>query len=458
MLPQHTSVFVVSNSSWNSFSLLRKSLFLILYTLLAISCATWHTETEEKTVFIKKTEDQFQLYRHGAPFEIKGASSGGRFLEVLQHSGANTLRVYDTLQLGAVLDNAQQHNLAVIVDLPLPTFDPKGSFYSNRTKVDEAYRALQNTVHTYQNHPALLLWNLGNEINFPTHPKYTDFYTTYKMFVDFIHEADPNHPVTTSVSSNAIRTRILSIEWHCPQLDFISINVFGRLTAIKEDLNTIAWLWNGPYLISEWGNNGPWESDYTAWKAPIEETSTKKAAQCRERYLQDINDDKHRCLGSLLFYWGQKQERTPTWFSLFDRSGARSQTVLDMHQLWGHEQITTPAPEITYMLLDQKGARDNIIFRPGMLKNATLKYAHKDQDSLTTKWEILPENWAYTLGTTQYEPPSMNHLIQDQNTRQVSFITPKKEGAYRLFAYLYDGNGNFATTNTPFYILKSVHE
>jgi hypothetical protein len=37
---------------------------------------------------------------------------------------------------------------------------------------------------------------------------------------------------------------------------------------------------------------------------------------------------------------------------------------------------------------------------------------------------------------------------------KASFITPDKEGPYRIFAYIFHENGYFASTNTPFYVLN----
>jgi len=49
--------------------------------------------------------------------------------------------------------------------------------------------------------------------------------------------------------------------------------------------------------------------------------------------------------------------------------------------------------------------------------------------------------------------PITNSLVSIEDNK-ATFITPTEEGPYRIFAYIYDQNGNFATTNTPFYVLN----
>ena len=159
-----------------------------------------------------------------------------------------------------------------------------------------------------------------------------------------------------------------------------------------------------------------------------------------------------------MFYWGQKQECTHTWFSLFDKKGNRTQIVQELEQLWSKKPITKYAPQIDYMLINQKGALDNCLFEPTTLQKAEIKFTNTSNDSITIHWELFPENWGYNLGENQYAPPAISSSIKKQHDESVIFETPKKEGAYRLFAYIYDNHGNVASANTPFYVLNSTHD
>ncbi len=89
--------------------------------------------------------------------------------------GGNTIRTWDTVNLGAILDEAQRNKLAVIVGLPLPSCDALNYFYKDTAKTGAAYRAFRQVVQRYKGHPALLMWCLGNEPAFSFKPRYRSF-------------------------------------------------------------------------------------------------------------------------------------------------------------------------------------------------------------------------------------------------------------------------------------------
>lgn len=141
--------------------------------------------------------------------------------------------------------------------------------------------------------------------------KITRFFTNFNLLIDLIKEIDPNHPVSTvTIGSN--RVRILSIHRKSPQLDFISSNSFGSLNEFAERVKPLSLFYKGPYVISEWGTNGAWESEFTSWNAPIEETSTKKAEQIKQRHDDYIKPIKNiNLLGSFVFSGAKKMSILP---------------------------------------------------------------------------------------------------------------------------------------------------
>jgi len=326
-------------------------------------------------------------------------------------------------------------------------------------------------VIKHRNHPALLMWNLGNEVNYPLvrykrilfnffnksyYKTVNSFINTFNELVDIIHREDPNHPVSTALIKYSSKKTHASIYLNSPEIDLLSYNTFGPI----EDLTTF--LENNayanimkPYYISEWGPEGPWNCEMTLWNAPIEATSTKKAELIKARYkiITEIKDET--CLGSLVFFWGEKHETTATWFSLF-LDDYKSEIISELENLW-KKSNTHPTPiGLYYMLVDGKGARDTIIFEPNELVTSEIIFNDYKNDSVRIKWEICPEVWYQNKQSELIIPPKkIVGSFRGFEKNKATFITSSREGPYRIFAYVYDQNGFFATTNTPFYVLNN---
>jgi len=259
-------------------SLKALKILFITCLLLTITVTCKKQDDSEKlspTVHIEQTETGYRLIRNGEPFYIKGGAASSQYLEELKTAGANTARIYDTINLKETLDRAETLGLAVVVDIPMPKFVNDPEFYENRELFEPMKARVERLVQKHKDHPALLYWNLGNELYYPYFYKITDFYSNFNILIDLIHDIDPNHPIsTTTIGANKLR--VLSIHRKSPKLDFISFNSFGTLSSFSKRLRPIAPIWSGPHVITEWGVNGPWEAKLTAWEAPIEETSTKK--------------------------------------------------------------------------------------------------------------------------------------------------------------------------------------
>lgn len=408
---------------------------------------------QSKKVFILRDNDRYTLYHNGKPFFIKGAAGTGN-LSRLREAGGNTIRTWDTVNLQHLLDEAAVNGIVVIAGLDLPySFTP--SFYNDTALVHAQFNAFREVVRKYRSHPALLMWSLGNEVDFPYSYRFRRFYKVYNDLLSMIHEEDPDHPVSTAII-NADQRNILNIKLKIPDLDLITINTFGKLSEVGSALDRLSWCWNGPFLISEWGINGPWEAEYTAWGAPIETTSTNKAEQYLQRSaLLPVNDP--RFLGACCFYWGQKQEVTHTWYSLFDEQGRASEAVNALQYCWSGKQSTHHAPSIKYMLIQGKGARDNILLKPDSIYTAELLMNTGDQaDTTTIHWEIFHEDWLRKNPREpgKNKPVHLNGSLLVDNNRKVFFRAPSAEGPYRIFVTVYDNKGYFSTANTPFYVVE----
>lgn len=424
----------------------RYTLFPYLFFLLFCNCNK--AVDPVRKVWVARENGKCVLYRNGVPFMVKGGS-GYTHMDRLKAIGGNTIRTWDTAGLGAILDEAAANNLAVIAGFYVPESKYLDVFYRDKQKVEAQYAAFRQIVQRYRSHPALLMWCLGNEVDFPFKAKYDVFYDAYNRLLGMIHSEDPDHPVTTSMVNFQFRN-IVNIRLKVHGIDIISFNIFGGLQKLKRNLASFGWLWKGPFLITEWGIYSPQEAKCTAWGAPIEPTSTRKAGQYYDMYTKDLPVDNPRFLGALTFYWGQKEEVTPTWYSILDEDGATTAMVGEMQSMWTGTAPLHKPPELEYMLVNGKGSADNILMMPGAIQSAEIKMKTPETKGLRIVWKVLDEDLD-PLNTRR--PPERMVNITSVDSFKVTFRAPDKEGPYRIYSWIYDDHGNVATVNTPFYVV-----
>lgn len=407
---------------------------------------------ETQTVYIKTVDHKSQLYRNGKPFYIKGAS-GTSYLKELYEAGGNTLRVYDTVNLKSLLDEAAKYDLAIIVDIPLPPNKANSNYYSDAENVKKVKKQIKKFIHNYKDHSSLLIWNLGNELNYHLSIKENAFVNVFNELVDLVHEEDPNHPVSTSISGTS-RAQTLGIHLNAPKLDLIGFNAFGNIPEVEPLMSKIAIICNPkPYYIMEWGNHGPWEAPINLWKSRIEPNSTDKGAIYKNIYNSKIKTNDE-CLGSLAFYWGYKHEGTPTWFNIFDEEGRKSEVYYILKSIWKEEDITSQEiPKIEKMQLLSSESKDQIVDSNSIIV-AQLDMQFSIDETYNFQWEIYKEAWGHQKWILEnYSTQAAQSTSKFSNS--IKFEAPKDEGPYRVIVYVNDANGNFATANMPFYVLST---
>ncbi|GAB3203949.1 hypothetical protein ABID22_003218 [Pontibacter aydingkolensis] len=399
-----------------------------------------------KVEVVKEKDGKFILYRNGKPYYIKGAG-GYHYYDRLAAYGGNSVRVWHTDDAQRILDEAHRNGLTVTLGLWMAR-EREGFNYYDKELVKLQREELKKVVLKYKDHPALLMWGVGNELY--AEGSNVKVWDAVNGIAEMIHEVDPDHPTTTTVMNVPVKVVNL-INERCPALDILSVNSFAGLYSLRDELAKTDW--KGPYIVSEFGARGYWESYYTWWMAPIEQTSSEKAELTRRFYKEVISKDTMQCLGSYVFLWGDKQETTPTWFSMINSNGEETEMVRVMQELWTGDEPKNKAPYIAYLKLNDQFAFDQIYLHPGQKYEGVAYTFDPDQDSVSLHWEVLPEVKSEDGNTGNEKTPApIPGLVSGFDDNKLTLKTPKREGAYRLYLYVRDGNSNLATANIPFYV------
>jgi len=429
---------------------------ILLLLISTLSCKTnqdgrEQSKMEPLKVELTEVDNHFQLLKNGDPYFIMGAGTTMDKIRELSENGANSCRTWSTetenYTADQFMDTAHYYNLTVTLGLDVQK-ERKGFDYNDSAAVKKQFEYIKKEVLKYKDHPALRVWGIGNELNLNyTNPKVWD---AVNDIAKMIKEVDPNHPTTTMLAGIK-EYDVVEIAKRCPDLDFLSIQMYGDLPNLQQRIRESGY--DGPYVVSEWGATGHWEVASTAWGAPIEQTSKEKAESYIHRYRVAIESDSLRCLGSYVFFWGQKQERTPTWYGLFTEKGYPTETIDAMHFLWKEKWPENRAPQLDSLRLSGLSAFDNIKLEPSETYTAEVFYRNAEDEPLRYQWEILYESNDLGIGG-DYEsrPESIDGLIQNENTSKVEITAPKEKGAYRLFVYVMDSENKTATANIPFYV------
>ncbi|MCK7594316.1 hypothetical protein [Pseudomarimonas salicorniae] len=396
----------------------------------------------------------WQLQVGGRPLFLRGAGLETGDVEALAAAGGNVIRTWRVDRPGesgqALLDRALASGLFVALGLDVGR-ERHGFDYGDPEAVARQLERLRDEVRRHREHPALLLWVVGNELNLESRdPRVWD---AVEDIVRMIGKEDPRHPALTPIAGFSAEL-IAEIRSRAPSLKLLGVQLYGDIDRLPQ-LHEAGW--DGPYLVTEWGPTGHWEVPRTPWGAPIEDSSAVKARRLQERYRQSILADPGRCLGSFVFLWGQKQERTPTWYGMFLSSGESTAAVDAMQLLWTGRSPGHAAPEVDGLTLEGLSAVEGVTAAPGQALRAKLA-TYPMHGSAVFDWTLREESRATSVGgDPETLPPSIEAGMRPGEPGQVSFTAPARPGAYRLFVTVRDGRGKAGHANLPFLVADS-HE
>jgi hypothetical protein len=197
-------------------------LHLVMVPALLGCCLSVWAESSE--VRLAGQPGRFQLLRNGQPYFIRGAGADERLLRSVAAAGGNSIRLWGDEKLGESLNTAQELGLTVCAGLWVGQVR-QGFDWSNADALAQLRERLRATVTRYKDHPALLLWAIGNEMEDPQ-GKNAAVWSGINDLAAMIKQIDPGHPTMTVIAEIG-GEKVKNIHRLCPAIDIVGINSYG---------------------------------------------------------------------------------------------------------------------------------------------------------------------------------------------------------------------------------------
>jgi len=226
-----------------------------------------------------------------------------RDLPLLRDMGANTIRLWD-YNHGAdhtdFLNKAYNNGVRPIYVVLTFVFDP--AVYSDitsqeaRKKIKSDFRSM---VAQYKNHPAILMWSIGNELNSPKMygDKLNDLCSLINEMAHEAHKEEGgfSHPVVAPLADIDLVNTIATYEPLMTDIDIWGANIYrgessGTLFSDLKKVSTKPFLVTG-FSIDAYDENA--EDEY-------ENTGIPYQATYAESVWKEISDNLDVCLGGII--------------------------------------------------------------------------------------------------------------------------------------------------------------
>lgn len=377
------------------------------------------------------------MTRGGEPYFVKGAGGSG-CMEQLAARGANSIRTWTTNGLGEILDKAGELGLTVSAGIWLE-HETSWFSYQNPEHCDKQAERVRKEIMAFRDHPALLAWGIGNEVE--GDGSNIAFWRQIDRLARMVKELDPSHPTFTAVAG-VNQAKVDGLMNHAPNLDYLGVNTYQAVFSLRRQLADLGW--NRPWMLTEWGPRGFWESPKVPSGAPVEQTSSEKAEMIGRAYKAAVYPGGG-CLGSYVFVWGWKFEATATWFGIFTHEQESTAVADTLQEMWSGSKPANRAPGIGRLRGVPKSA-----VAAGASFQAHAEAYDPDGDPLDWHWAVLPEQRKHHGQKRLPMPGAVQGAVVSHKRPAAEVKAPAKPGIYRLHVWVKDGKGHAATANMPF--------
>ncbi|MCU0474414.1 MAG: hypothetical protein MUC93_13805 [Bacteroidales bacterium] len=240
---------------------------------------------------IVKKEESLLIYRNGFPFFVKG-QFGIKDLDRLIDNTGNSIRIRTDYSFD--LNYAEKKGISVTLEIDTTNM-VNALNNSEEIKLQSAVSEILDLVKKYKDHPAILFWAVGEEMELKINENQRiNYWEQLNTVFKEIKETDPYHPVMTilNVSNMDIITELAK---HVPQLDVIGLNApdflaFRKIPEKMAELNC-----KEPYVVTEYMRH----SDCDILNAPFKEPIwiEGEPGNVEERAYRDVILNQPQCLG-----------------------------------------------------------------------------------------------------------------------------------------------------------------
>src|ERR1017187_5349790 len=395
-------------------------------------------------VEVRKTADgKWELLRGGKPYFVKGGG-GDYSREVLVGDGGNSIRLWG-VDANTRKELDEDEKQGVTVALGYWVGHKKDGFKADDpATVKQQLEEFKQVVRTYRNHPAVLVWSIGNEME--TGNDTPALWASVEDLAKAAHELDPNHP-TMTVIAEVGGNKVANLHKYCPDIDIVGINSYaGGQNVGDRYLKQVPAGTAKPYIITEFGPPGQWEYwSRTTFGALNEMSSTEKATWNHNSYQKTVLGHPGECLGSYAFIWGNKVEATITWYGMFLPDGSKLAATDTMQELW-----TGKAPKYLCPVIKKLAINGSNEVSSGDTVKASVDASDPQGDKLKYEWVMCRE-----LGTYNIQEPgagagqAFTAAIRQNGEPQVSVKMPGMNGVYRIYCYVRNEHGAAAAGSLP---------
>ena len=248
-------------------------LLLLLFYTISIQVSAQSVYVEERKIFVDGEEYRINgiCYARG---EGNGENSGYTYdddIPLLVDANINTIRTYAAITNTAELNAFANAGIKVIMMLNENSY----TWYVNQ----------------FKDHPAILMWEFGNEFNY--HPEWfnnniQNWYDQLENCAATVKSLDPDHPVSTGhgevPSSQALNS--------CPSVDVWGMNIYRWLSP-DSAIDELASQTDKAMYISEAGAD--------SFNSNSNSENEAEQAQATEIILNKIIENSDLCIGVTLF-------------------------------------------------------------------------------------------------------------------------------------------------------------